>query len=147
MILEALILFGVSVFLFLAVALVVRTERRRGQRLFAHRVRGWVDDKVDRCEMMVTRSWEHFIKYILQLNWYYSIHSVLRAILKLIVSIYTYFERVFERNRKRTKQLRAEKRHISELNHLRQITEHQESTALTPAEQRRLRKKKLEERH
>jgi len=147
MIQEALILFGVSVFLFIAMIIMVQKERRHGRRLFAHRVRSWLDDRVNACEASLARSWEHFVKYILQLNWYYSIHSVLRTILRLIVAFYTYFENIFERNRKRTKELRAEKRQLHALNHLRQMAEHKANTALTPAEQRRLRKKKLEERH
>lgn len=92
----------------------------------------------------ITESVTHFMRYMVQLNWYYSIHSVLRTILRSLVAAYTFFENIFERNRKRTKELRAEKKQLSEQNHLRQMADHRESTALTPAEQRRLRKKTLE---
>jgi hypothetical protein len=81
---------------------------------------------------------------MVQLNWYYSIHSVLSAVLRGLIAVYTFFENIFERNRRRTKELRAEKRQLSELNHLRQMTDHRETTALSPAEQRRLRKRTLE---
>lgn len=124
--------------------IVTQQERRRGRRFFAAGLRGWCDDRADQLERGTTRSIDHFVKYIVQLNWYYSIHGVLRTFLRVIVAVYSYFESVFERNRARTKQLRKEKREINELNHLQQMAKHKEETALTPAEQRRLRKRKLE---
>jgi len=135
------------VVLFCVWAFLVYRERKSGRRYFAAGLRGWLDEKLTHVIGKLSRSWEHFVKYILQLNWYYSIHSVLRAILRGTVAFYTYFENIFERNRSRTKQLRAERREISEANHLRQMTEHKERTALSPAQQRKLRKKKLEEKH
>ncbi|MCA9362537.1 hypothetical protein KC906_04130 [Candidatus Kaiserbacteria bacterium] len=142
----ALTALAVSLGTFVVLVGVTVQERRRGRRFFAGSVRQWCDAKADRLERGTTESIDHFVKYMVQLNWYYSIHSVLRTFLRAIVAVYTYFEHVFERNRERTKQLRNEKRKLSELNHLRQMTKHKEETALTPAEQRKLRKKKLEER-
>ena len=136
--------FGISVFAFIALLAMVRAERRRGRRFFAGGVRGWCDVQCDRSGQWVLRSWDHFVKYVVQLNWYYSIHGVLRTMLRAIVAVYTRFEDVFERNRARTKQLRKEKRELSELNHLRQMTEHKAETALTAAEKRKLNKKGLE---
>ena len=147
MIYSAATIFVISIFVFLILLLVVQIERRRGRRFFASRARAWLDDKADRIGKWIVTSWDHFIKYIVQLHWYYSIHSLLRGILKLIVAFYSYFEHVFERNRKRTKQLRAEKRQLGELNHLQQMAEHKEDTALTPVQKRKLRQKKLEEKH
>lgn len=137
--------FTIVLLVFVALLLLVRAEKRRGRRFFASSLRDWLDDKTDRLGSWIVRSWEHFVKYIVQLNWYYSIHGVLRTFLRGIVAMYTYFESMFERNRARTKQLRREKRELHELNHLRQMAQHKEETALTPAEQRKLRKKKLEE--
>lgn len=139
--------FTVSVFVFFILLAVVYRERRRGRRFFAAGLRSWLDVRAETAGKWVIRSWEHFIKYIVQLNWYYSIHSVLKTTLKMIVAFYSYFENIFERNRMRTKQLRAEKRQLSELNHLRQMAEHKEDTALTPAQKKKLKQKKLEERH
>lgn len=147
MISSAATIFGVSIFVFIILLMVTQTERRRGRRFFASRLRSWFDVRADNVGKWIVASWDHFIKYILQLNWYYSIHSVLRTILKLITAFYGYFENVFERNRKRTKQLRAEKRQLGELNHLRQVADHKEDTALTPAQKKKLRHKKLEEKH
>lgn len=144
MVTTALSVFLISAVSFVLLAVVTRMERRRGRRFFAGAVRTWLDVQVDRVGRGVSRSIDHFIKYMVQLNWYYSIHGVLRAFLRGIVAMYTYFERVFERNRERTKQLRKEKRELNELNHLRQMAKHKEETALTPAQQRKLRKKQLE---
>lgn len=140
----ALTTFLVSVFAGTVVLVTVNKERRRGRRFFAAHVRAWCDTKVAVIEDFLVRNFEHFIKYILQLNWYYSIHSVLRTTLRAIVAAYTYVENVFEKNRARTKRLRAEKRQLSEYNHLQQMAAHRKDTALTPAQQRKLRKKKLE---
>ena len=147
MITSATITFAVSIFVFIVLLMGVSKERRLGRRFFADSARSWLDDKADRVGKWLVKSWDHFIKYIVQLNWYYSIHSVLKAILKVIVKFYTYFENVFERNRSRTKQLLAEKRQLGEMSHLQQVAEHKEGVALTPAEKRKLRKKKLEEKH
>jgi len=147
MISSAATVFGVSVFVFLILLVVVQKERQRSRRFFAGKIRSWLDTRADRVGKWIVDSWDHFIKYILQLHWYYSIHSVLRAILQVIRAFYAYFESVFERNRKRTKRLRAEKRQLGELNHLQQMAEHKEDTALTPTQKRKLRHKKLEEKH
>ena len=136
---------SIAAFLFLLV--VIQKEHRLGRRFFAASARSWLDGKVDEFESWILKSWNHFIKYIVQLHWYYSIHSLLHATLKLIIAFYTYFENVFEQNRKRTKKLRAEKRKIGELSHLGQVAEHKEGTALTPAQKVKLRHKKLEEKH
>ena len=139
--------FTASVFVLVVLLMVVHKERRRGRRFFAAGARSWLDKKTDATGGWIIKSWEHFIKYIIQLNWYYSIHSVLKTMLKMIVAFYSYFENMFERNRRRTKQLRAEKRQLGELNHLHQMAVHKEDTALTSAQKRKLRQKKLEERH
>ncbi|MFT7644601.1 MAG: hypothetical protein ACI9BF_000250 [Candidatus Paceibacteria bacterium] len=138
---------GVSVVTFIILLIVTQKERRRGRRFFAARARAWLDIYADKIGRWAFVSWDHFIKYILQLHWYYSIHSVLRTILRVITVFYEYFENVFEKNRRRTKQLRAEKRQLGELNHLQKVAEHKEDTALTPVQKRKLRHKKLEEKH
>ena len=136
-----------SIVVFLILVVGVQKERRRGRRFFATRVRGWFDEKVNKFEKWIITSCNHFIKYILQLHWYYSIHTLLRAILQVITAFYAYFENVFERNRSRTKQLRAEKRKVGELSHLGQVAEHKEDVSLTPAQKVKLRQKKLDEKH
>jgi hypothetical protein len=147
MISSGMSILGVSILAFILLLTVIHKERRRGRRFFASRLRAWLDIYVDKVGHWTVVSWDHFIKYILQLHWYYSIHSVLKTILRVIMTFYEYFENVFEKNRKRTKQLRAEKRQLGELNHLQKMAEHKEDTALTPVQKRKLRHKKLEEKH
>jgi len=126
---------------------VVQVERKKQKRLFATSVRGWFDKKISGFEMWVIRTWNHFVRYVVQLNWYYSIHSVLKTLLLTIQMCYASFEKIFERNRNRTKKLRMEKRQLNTVNHLSQMADHKEDTALTPAQKKKLRHKKLEEKH
>lgn len=147
MIEQPLIWFGISLIVFLATWLLLLKERRMHRRLFASSVRTWLDQIIERLAKRIATSFEHFVKYVVQLHWYYSIHSILKALLRTIVATYNYFELVFERNRNRTKELRAEKRQLHELHHLRQMAEHKKEVALTAAQKRKLRHKKLEERH
>lgn len=141
------ITFCIITFVFLLFLIVIRKERLRGQRFFLKEVRARLDIKVDNIEKKTIVNLEHFVKYILQLHWYYSIHSILKAILRLIVVFYSYFEKTFEWNRAKAKQLRAEKRQLGTLNHLQQMAEHKESTTLSSAQKKKLRHTKLEERH
>lgn len=139
--------FAASIGIFVLVLFVVRQERKNKQRFFAGKIRGSLDKWVLSVEAWILKSWEHFVKFVLQLNWYYSLHSLLKTILKALQAFYFSFEKVFERNRARTKKLRAERRQISEVNHLRQMSHHKEETALTDSQKKKLRHKKLEEKH
>lgn len=143
----ALTIFIVCILFFCILLVVVYKEKRRGRRFFASKLRLSLDNFVDDTGKKMLTGWEHFSKYIVQLNWYYSIHSVLKAMLKVIVAFYSYFENIFEQNRERTKQLRAEKRQLSESNHLKQMTNHKEDTALTPSQKQKLNHKNLEGKH
>ena len=135
--------FVISVFVFITLTYVVRKERKNGQRFFATRFRVWLDEIADKVGSKILSSFDHFVKYIIQLHWYYSIHSVLKAILKTLVAFYTYIEGVFEKNRSRTKELRLEKQDFNKQNHLHQMAKHKTDTALTPGQKNKLRKKKL----
>lgn len=143
----AAIAFVASIGTFVVLLMLVSYEQRRGQRLVGVSLRHWCDVQVDKVGVWLLTCLNHFVKYVVQLNWYYSIHSVLRMMLRVMVRFYTYFENVFERNRLRTKRLRAEKRTIGALNHLHKMAEHKEDTALTPKQKQKLRHKKLEEKH
>ena len=140
----ALIAFLTSVAVLVTLILITQKERRRGRRFFASGLRGRLDGVVDRMEEALLKSWNHFIRYIVQLNWYYSLHSLLRTWLRFLVAVYTYFEDMFERNRKRAKRLRAEKKRLKSNSHLEQIAQHKTATALTEAEKKRLKKRELE---
>jgi len=140
----ALTAFLVSTVSLLLLVIFTQQERRRGRRFFASKFRTRLDRIVGWLEQELQEKCTHFIKYIVQLNWYYSIHSVLKAILRALVTLYAYFESIFERNRTRAKELRSEKRMRNKNNHLGVIERHRVDTALTPGEQRRLRKRTLE---
>lgn len=144
MVTSVLATFISSVVIAVVLLLIISKERRRGRRFFAKRFRSWLDIKVNKIGEQLVRSINHFVKYIVQLNWYYSIHSVLRTILRMIVAIYTYMENVFEKNRVKTKKLRVEKRQLEESNHLKQMADYKKDTMLTPSQQRKLKKKELE---
>ena len=143
MITTATIILSVSSLVFLALTFLVHKERRHGRRFFATKSRNWLDERVSAGSRFWLRGWEHFNKYIVQLNLYYSIHSVLKTILKTLVAFYAYFENMFENNRKRTKQLRAEKKQLSESNHQQQMADYRKETALTASQQKKLKDKKL----
>lgn len=144
MISTALIYFLVSVGVFLLLVVVTSVERKRGSRVFAGSLRTTLDTKLATLYQHLAQVLEHFFRYIVQLHWYYSIHSVLKTLLRIVVAVYTGLESFFERNRKRAKALRAEKRQQTELTHLEQVSAHKAETALTPTEQRKLRDKQLE---
>lgn len=140
----ATIIFGASATLFLLTYVLIGLEMKRGERLLLNGLRRLLDRLFEVVSQKVDSNWQHFVKYIVQLHWYYSIHSVLKAILRVIVAFYSYFESLFENNRQRAKKLRAEKKQISSNTHLRQVADHKEETALTPKQKQNLRKKRLE---
>jgi len=147
MIQTAVTFFAMSIGVFTLMLIVVQLERRKQKRVFAAKVRRWLDTKIGGFERWIVRTWHHFVRYVVQLNWYYSIHSVLKTVLLGIQVCYRSFEKIFERNRNRTKKLRMEKRQLNSDNHLSQMADHKVDTALTPAQKKKLRNKKLEEKH
>jgi len=143
--LTALNLFITTTLLFGVVMLVMSYERKR-QRRFLGGVRSWLDVQVVEIERQQTNLWRHFARYVLQLGWYYSLHSLLQTILKVLVALYETVERLFESNRHKAKQLRAEKKGATD-NHLTKMAEHKIETSLTEDQQEKLREAKLEERN
>jgi len=140
----ALSSFLISVLFFIALLFLVHKERRLGRRFFGVKIRTYIDQKLVVWGRKTAEGFDHFSKYIIQLNLHYSIHSILRMLLKVIIKFYTFFENRLEQNRKKAKQLRSEKRQLSEMNHLQQMTVHREDTALTPAQKEKLKERNLE---
>jgi hypothetical protein len=147
MLTTAITTFVTCLVLFVAVAFVVRTERIKGRRLCMVQARTWLDVKVFACEQFVAGGWHHFTQYVVRLGWYYSIHSLLRTILRLLVSVYSYFEEMFENNRERTKELRSKRRRALAQSHFTKIASHKAEVALTPEEKERRRHDTLEHNH
>ena len=142
----ASIIFIASAVLLIAVAVMVRAEELRARRFIGGRVRAVLDTGIIHFEERFARKWRHLSRYMVQLGWYYSIHSLLVAVMKVLVSLYEGFEQIFERNRARTKLLRKEfKTH--QQSHLTAMADHKEAVALSPDEQIALREKKLTEDH
>jgi hypothetical protein len=135
-----------SVVLFTALSLLVHLEEKRGKRLLMGKVRGHVDAGLLFVYRQVREAWDHFVQFIVKLGWYYSIHSFLRTLMNLLVSVYDYLEYKFERNRARASVLHSKKRERDEQSQLSQVAEHKEQVALTAEEGERLRAEKLEER-
>lgn len=133
--------------LFVVMAVLVRVEESKRRRVVLVGARNFLDRKIVALYTWFDNLWHHFVRYVVQLGWYYSIHSLLRTVLRVLVSVYTYIETMFEKNRERTKHLRKERKQKIKQTHLTQIADHQAETALTQAEQVALRKQKLEEDH
>lgn len=143
----AIITFMISSSLFVAFALLVHIEQRNARRIVAERLRNALDNGVKKSGAELKRRWRHVMRYVVQLGWYYSIHSLLRTLLKVLISAYSFFEQMFERNRLRTKELRQElKRHISK-SHLSEMANHKAKTTLTQEQKIHLKKQKLEDSH
>ena len=138
----ALIAFGASALVLGVLLSGTYYEYVSGRRL-ARRMRGWFDHVVLAGIAWWNQVTTHIIKYVLQLGWYYSIHSILRAVLLGLVTGYHALEAVFERNRARTKALRRELKQHKQRTHLDEIHDHKTSTALTEPEKKRLRKRGL----
>lgn len=144
----AAVVFSISAVAFAGYALLVIVEERNERRLVGGNLRAKLDIKIEHAGHQFEYHFKHVSRYLLQLGWYYSVHSVLRTILTGLVSVYSYVENIFESNRARTKELRQEfRRQLHKKTHLSQIAEHRKNTTLTPEEQKALKTKKLEENH
>jgi len=139
--------FGGSIILFSLYATLVAVEQKNARRLFGERFRDSLDTKMVTLATRLVRQWNHVSKFVVRLGWYYSIHSLLAAMMKALVSVYTRIEQVFEKNRARTKELRKEfKKHLRE-SHLTKMADHKEATSLSKEEQETLLRQKLEQDH
>lgn len=137
-------LFTISASLFGVVALITRLEQTRGKRFFLGKFRDWCDRVLAMVYDSVRNRLQRMLRHTIKLSWYYSIHSMLKALLTILVRLYDRLELVFVNNRERTKVLRAEKRStLAPKNHLTMISEHKASSALTPGQKKKLRAKKL----
>ena len=138
-------LFVLSLVSFLVVALFVRQEEKRGQRIFLPAARASLDDFVDKVTTFTSAKLLYLGRHIIKLSWYYSIHKVLRLALTGLVKAYDLLEALFMRNRDRARTLKVEKRTLTQnQGHLGQVAEHKASTALSEMQKKKLLQKKLE---
>ena len=73
----ALTTLAISITSFVLVMLLVNGEKKRGKRFFLSGPRSWLDGVVSKVEFTIGDAIDHFIKYVVRLNWYYGIHSFL----------------------------------------------------------------------
>jgi hypothetical protein len=147
MLTTAITTFVTCLVLFVVVAVLVQTEQAKGGRLVLALVRGWLDRKIVLALKRLSDSWHHFSHYVVRLGWYYSIHSLLRTVLAMLVSSYNFLEGMFEKNRVKTKELRLRKKKSLQQTHFSKIADHKADVALTQDEQVQRRKEKLENNH
>ena len=143
----AITTFVTCLVLFVVVAVLVQAEQAKGRRIVLSSARAWLDEKIVSARKRLGNSWHHFSQYVVRLGWYYSIHSLLRTVLAMLVSAYTFLEGMFEKNREKTKELRLMKRKSLQQTHFSKIADHKAEVALTPDEQAKRRKDKLENNH
>ncbi len=139
--------FVISLSLWIVLTVVVQFEKRTGKRFILKRFRSWLDYLFIEVGRRAKEAWRNFARYVVQLGWYYSIHSLLRTFLTVLLRTYEYIEAHFENNRQKAKLLRAEMRNTFSDNHLSKVAEHKAKVALTPEEQARIRHDKLEDTH
>lgn len=145
------ILLGALVIGWMAFSAMVGREVRTGQRLFLSGLRSYLDDVVVKVERTLLVAIDYIDRHVIRLSWYYSLHSLLQAALRVVVSLYEYLERWFHQNRLRARALRAERRTAKKSGaglvanqHLANLAEHKEAVALTDREKQKLKNKKLE---
>lgn len=133
------------VLVFLVWSYIVGVEVRGGRRIVLSGVREWCDGLVDSGNRIITSTLVYVDRHIIKLSWYYSLHSLLQAALRVVVSLYDYLEQSFYHNRKRARAIRAERRVTKNpSNMLQSVALHKETTALSSVEKKKLRTKKLE---
>jgi len=131
-------------------SLLVGAEERRGQRLVLSGVRARTDRAVEWTVALIASCVRYIDRHIIRLSWYYSLHSLLQAALRVVVSLYDYLEQRFHSNRKRARAIRAERRALTRpaqsesSSMLTSVAEHKETTALSAKEKQKLKNKKLE---
>jgi hypothetical protein len=116
-------------------------ELRRGHRFFATGPRAFLDQCITVVSARVGRFYTYISRYVITLSWYYSLHALLKVILKFLAGTYTAVEALFHHNRKRARKIRIERKR--EQSHLSLIAEHKVETALTPDQKVKLKEKAL----
>jgi hypothetical protein len=110
--------------------LVVHTEQKHGQRSFWPQLRGWLDRRCDSLAMQMRQ-----LVRVIVVSCMYVVHQ-LRATLARAIAPQP------RKPRKQRDKLQFEKTN----NHLSDMHDHKSDSALTPAQKKKLRNQKLEER-
>lgn len=128
-----------SVTTFVLLASLVATEERYGRRLLVSSLRNQLDIVILRTTSFMSGVWHHFVRRVVTLSWYYSLHAFLKICLRFLASLYEAVEHLFINNRNKARQLRRERRQT----HLTALQDHQTETTLSEAEKKRIKAKAL----
>lgn len=137
-------LFLISSGLFVLLAFITTREEANRKRFFLTKSRDTLDRLIVQGVAVGKAKLSYVLRHIIKLSWYYSLHSMLRAVMGLLVHTYDSLEMIVIKNRERARRLRAEGRILTGGNHLTEIEKHKASTALTSSQKKKLRAKKLE---
>ncbi len=137
-------LFLASSVLFLAGIIVILFERKRSSRIILPSFRSKLDEMIVFIDRSIRARYASVVKRSLKLSWYYSLHTMLKAVMGILVRSYDSLELVVIKNRARAKQVRAESRVARANNHLAEIEKYKQDTALTAKQKKKLRAEKLE---
>ena len=119
-------------------------EEKIEHRLFLAQKRHALDKVIIKFIAFVHHKSIFFGRHIITLSWYYSLHILLKLILRFLAGLYFRVEKILQRNRLRTKALRRERHQSLQVdNHLIQIAEHQSETALTEREKTKIKNRAL----
>lgn len=109
-------------------------EINHNKRLLLAGVRNRIDTLLEQISKTLSLWYITITRHKVKLSWYYSIHTVLVAILAFLGRTYTTIEAIVLRNRDKAKQIRREKK-IMTRTHLTEIAEHKVSVKLSEKEQ------------
>lgn len=123
------IVLGVTILLFVGMVLLVAKEQNAGERKVLRGVRGWLDRVVGKLTSLIRR-----ITKTISISFVYVVHQIRHTIAVAIAPR--------PRKRKQKDKLQYERTN----NHLSSMHDHKADTALTEAQKKKLRNKKLEER-
>ncbi|NCO62237.1 hypothetical protein GW879_02160 [Candidatus Kaiserbacteria bacterium] len=119
-------------------------EEKIEHRLFLTQKRLLLDMEIMKFMAFVRHKTIFFGRYIIALSWYYSLHTLLKLVLRFLAGFYFGVEKILQRNRLRAKALRREKHQSVQVDsHLIQIAEHQLETALTEKEKTKIKNRAL----
>lgn len=135
-----------SATVFALLVLFVRHERFRGDRLVLQGVRAYADVRVSEVEYWLQQIFTGIGSRFVANNWFALLQRTLRVGQRTFSGFSAPAGRVRRRNRDTARRiLRAQDARETET-HLTQMASHKRATALTPAQKRKLRKQKLDER-
>jgi len=125
--------------LFLLYSSVLWWEEKRNNRLFFGGLRSRLDYGIVLLSKRISSTFQILLKRTVTLSWYYSLHALLRLLLRFIAGLYFAVEQMFINNRNKARQIRRTQNN----SHLAALSEHQKETALTEKEKKKRKDKAL----